>query len=110
MIAVRVETLGNGRVMLQVGDDWHLVLLPHDAVEVAQAMTAAAHGSVDITAMVEELHCPDCGHVHAGVELGQICIGCPCLSVPATGYDQVKVDLPPHPITVSEFPPVGNST
>jgi hypothetical protein len=27
--------------------------------------------------------CPDCGHRHAGVELGQICVGCPCLSVPA---------------------------
>jgi hypothetical protein len=27
--------------------------------------------------------CPDCGHKHTGVELGQICIGCPCLSVPA---------------------------
>jgi peptide deformylase len=27
--------------------------------------------------------CPDCGHQHAGVELAQICVGCPCLSVPA---------------------------
>jgi hypothetical protein len=27
--------------------------------------------------------CPDCGHRHTGPELGQICIGCPCLSVPA---------------------------
>ena len=27
--------------------------------------------------------CPDCGHQHTGVELGQICVGCPCLSVPA---------------------------
>ena len=27
--------------------------------------------------------CPDCGHRHAGVALGQICVGCPCLSVPA---------------------------
>jgi len=27
--------------------------------------------------------CPDCGHQHAGVELGQICVGCPCRSVPA---------------------------
>lgn len=29
------------------------------------------------------MSCPDCGHQHTGVELGQICIGCPCLSVPA---------------------------
>jgi hypothetical protein len=27
--------------------------------------------------------CPDCGHRHAGLDLGQICVGCPCLSVPA---------------------------
>jgi hypothetical protein len=24
------------------------------------------------------MSCPDCGHEHAGVELGQICVGCPC--------------------------------
>jgi hypothetical protein len=28
-------------------------------------------------------HCPDCGHVHAGVDAGQVCTVCECLSVPA---------------------------
>jgi hypothetical protein len=28
--------------------------------------------------------CPDCGHVHAGVDLAQICVGCDCQSIPAT--------------------------
>jgi hypothetical protein len=27
--------------------------------------------------------CPDCGHPHESPALGSICIGCPCLSVPA---------------------------
>jgi hypothetical protein len=85
MITIQVRTLDTGRVLLQVGDDWHLVLLPADAVEIAQAITAAAFGAVDITAMVTELHCPDCGHAHAGPELGGICIGCHCTTtgVPA---------------------------
>jgi len=26
--------------------------------------------------------CPDCGHVHAGPELGGICVGCPCPARP----------------------------
>ena len=57
MIRIEVRTLGNGRVLLQVGDEWHMVLLPNDAAEVAQAMTAAAFGNVTITALAEDLHC-----------------------------------------------------
>lgn len=26
-----------------------------------------------------DLKCGSCGHVHAGADLGFICIGCPCL-------------------------------
>jgi hypothetical protein len=42
----------------------------------ARDMVAGAHAVIGRP-------CPDCGHVHAGVDLGQICVGCPCLSVPA---------------------------
>lgn len=31
----------------------------------------------------DDAACPDCGHVHASPAFGSICVGCPCLSVPA---------------------------
>jgi hypothetical protein len=46
--------------------------------------------------------CPDCGHVHTGLDLGQICVGCPCLSVPAVVGRR-------HALTPRDIPPVGNA-
>jgi hypothetical protein len=49
-------------------------------------------GERNARSMVEQPHavitaggrpCPDCGHVHTSPRFGSICIGCPCLSVPA---------------------------
>jgi hypothetical protein len=81
-IRIEVERLGDGRVLLQVGTDWHLVLSAADAEHVGVMLAAAGQparpwSGVTWSHTVEDLHCPDCGHVHAA-DLGGICIGCPC--------------------------------
>jgi len=48
-------------------------------------------GEANARALVEQPHatitsgraCPDCGHRHTSPRFGSICVGCPCLSVPA---------------------------
>lgn len=81
MIRIQVERLGDGRVMLQVGDEWHLVLAAADAVHVGmQLQITGAGGSSPHPGgiEVENFYCGTCGHVHAGPELDGICIGCSC--------------------------------
>jgi hypothetical protein len=43
-IARTVDPAGRVAVLLQVDDDWHLVLPPHDAIDLAETMTAIARG------------------------------------------------------------------
>ncbi|HEY7010130.1 MAG TPA: hypothetical protein VH395_14375 [Jatrophihabitantaceae bacterium] len=43
-IARTVDPAGRVAVLLQVDDDWHLVLQPHDAIDLAESMTAIARG------------------------------------------------------------------
>ena len=82
-LPVRVQRLGDGRVLLQVADRWHLVLIPPDAVTVGMMLETAGRGAVLVdwqgeTLHVEDAYCAECGHVHTGPELDGICIGCAC--------------------------------
>jgi hypothetical protein len=43
-IARTVDPAGRVAVLLQVDDHWYLVLPPHDAIDLAESITAVARG------------------------------------------------------------------
>ncbi len=45
--------------------------------QLAGAITRAIPGAV-VTFTIADETCAECGHQHAGADLGGICIGCPC--------------------------------
>jgi predicted transcriptional regulator len=56
-VAVGVAVIGDGDiVLLQVGDDWHLVVSRKDASVIAKLLHDAAHGELIAAAAVTDLH------------------------------------------------------